>query len=457
MQNVGQARDVAVLSLLSVQAILVAARLPSCDRRAQPLCLIGVLGLLAGTVACAGNPVAYAICVLGVLWGGLVLSGPQSRRRPGWAALGGAFLAAEALSFALGLTGTLSFRAFHLLGLAFLGGASLVRLARQAARTRAPYLLVTLAAVAGWFAAVAAPAVARVVGRSVPDCSAWLAGGLALCTGWLVFQERYPLRTAPGSAHARLQRPDEALGPQGRLMATAHLAMAAAHEFRSTLSTVRLAAGHALSLADSAAKDESLKLLLELAEAGERSAVSVLLRLAREGREPECTLDALRDFADLVRKTGTPFRAEGILVRPHLAEGVRFVARKGEVEQILLCLLRNAIEAYRGAGRDRDAGRDRGAGRDRDAGPHHDAGEVVVEARCQGETAVLEVSDRAGGVPIDAEQDLFSVGSSRSASTGLGLYLARGLAQANGGFLEYLPLDGGSLFRLTFPLADDAL
>ncbi len=371
MQNVGQVRDVAVLSLLSSQAILLAMRLPSCERRAGPLCLTCFVVSLAGTVALAGSPVALPAGVLGALCGGLFLSEPRDGLRTGWAALGGAFLAAVVLSSAMGLTDSLSFRIFHLLGMALLGAAVLVRLARMVVQTRAPFLGVTLATATGWLAAAAAPAVARLLGRPLPDYGPWFAAGLALCTGWLVFQERYPLRPAwrgaagtlgaagPGRGHGpaaesvypRLQWTEEALAAQGRLMATAHLAMAAAHEFRSTLSTVRLAASHALSEPDCSGKDESLALLLELAETGERSAVSVLQRLAREGREPERLLDAAGDFSELVRRTGSPFRAEGILVRPHLAEGVLFVARKGEVEQILLCLLRNAIEAYRRAAR----------------------------------------------------------------------------------------------------------
>lgn len=64
----------------------------------------------------------------------------------------------------------------------------------------------------------------------------------------------------------------------------------------------------------------------------------------------------------------------------------------------------------------------------------------------------LEVSDRGGGIPVALTERIFEpFVTSESRGTGLGLFLARELAQANGATLIYEPRPGGgSVFRLVF-------
>ncbi len=65
---------------------------------------------------------------------------------------------------------------------------------------------------------------------------------------------------------------------------------------------------------------------------------------------------------------------------------------------------------------------------------------------------VLEVSDDGPGVPPDAVQKLFEPFFTTDAGgTGLGLYIARELCEANGAMIEYRRApDGGASFRITF-------
>ncbi len=64
----------------------------------------------------------------------------------------------------------------------------------------------------------------------------------------------------------------------------------------------------------------------------------------------------------------------------------------------------------------------------------------------------LEIADRGPGVPAEHVERIFEpFFSGRSGGTGLGLFLARELAQTNGATLLYEPrTGGGSLFRLIF-------
>ncbi len=66
----------------------------------------------------------------------------------------------------------------------------------------------------------------------------------------------------------------------------------------------------------------------------------------------------------------------------------------------------------------------------------------------------LEVQDDGAGVRADALQKLFEPFSTTDASgTGLGLYIARELCEANGARIEYRHIDmGGACFRISFAL-----
>ena len=89
----------------------------------------------------------------------------------------------------------------------------------------------------------------------------------------------------------------------------------------------------------------------------------------------------------------------------------------------------------------------------------HGAAPVVVSAEAMTNNlgATVAVRDFGEGIaPDDAGQlfDRFSALAARtSTSTGLGLFIARGLARAMGGDLTYQPADPGSLFVLTLGAA----
>jgi PAS domain S-box-containing protein len=88
---------------------------------------------------------------------------------------------------------------------------------------------------------------------------------------------------------------------------------------------------------------------------------------------------------------------------------------------------------------------------------------IVARVRRQTRAVVLEVHDEGPGVPVDFRDRLFdrlaraSTTAASAPGTGLGLYIVRELARANGGDISYRPAPGrGSIFTFAMPLPADA-
>lgn len=81
--------------------------------------------------------------------------------------------------------------------------------------------------------------------------------------------------------------------------------------------------------------------------------------------------------------------------------------------------------------------------------------EVTIDARREGDHAVIHVRDDGPG--IDLTIDPFALGVSTVGSSGYGLWLARAIAEAHGGRLKLTSASGqGATFTLFLPLASGA-
>jgi two-component system sensor histidine kinase KdpD len=86
---------------------------------------------------------------------------------------------------------------------------------------------------------------------------------------------------------------------------------------------------------------------------------------------------------------------------------------------------------------------------------------VLLAARREGEELVFEVSDAGPGVPPAERERIFEAfwrapgAAPDIGGSGLGLYIARALAEAQGGSLSYRPrAPRGSIFTLRLQAAD---
>lgn len=446
MPNVGTSLRLALLALTVAEAAVALARLRHPGARREAAWLAVLLASFASRLAFPRGGAADLIIAASVLAssGNLLLA---IHERPGalaWSAAAVAFLALASAAEAVPAVGPsesarVAAGAYGLLGLFPLALAGMLW-----RKTGEPADLLLFLAGVAWAAAGAVEV--ALLGRDgrIAD---WLLAPLAAVIGYMLVEQGYlsPL-TSPGYADrlavhrrlsretsARLRDAERALEIQDRLVAAGALALGASHEYRNVLASLRAAAGHGLARPEAAEKDRSLRLVLAHAGAGEESAIALLERLGREGREAVQRL-ALRALLERVARSIRPVaRRAGVRVVVECPEEVAVRVRPNEIAQVVLNLARNALDGFARRGR-----------------PPLESF-VRIAARSEGRRAIVEVLDNAGGMTAAQASRLFHLGRSSRGSTGVGLYLARNLAERNGGSLVYHPADGGSRFTLELP------
>lgn len=82
-------------------------------------------------------------------------------------------------------------------------------------------------------------------------------------------------------------------------------------------------------------------------------------------------------------------------------------------------------------------------------------GHVWLNIGCQGDRAILTVADNGPGPPAEIAARLFEpFASAKTGGIGLGLWVARQIAEAYGGSLAWRRESGRTIFEFRFPLAD---
>lgn len=439
----------AVLTALAAgQLVLLLLRAPGCRSRRElgsfflfVLCA-ALAGLLPGRDPWAAIGFLLLPWSAGVYAASLVPAGRAGLWSLVVAACAAALAGAALLGYRAVLPGLL-LRLF--LGVALAVYPALLLLRAWSARREAPLL----ALLAAYLVLQLALALDLLVRSGLPGglpAAVPAALGALLVSGYRLAQEGYLLARGWGglarrleqrerllaAARLRLLEVEDSLDLADRLTAAGLLAGGAAHEFRGVLGLIRSTAEFALRQGDPAAGRRSLELILEQAAHGRESAEGLLEAVGRGADARRRPLRLPADIEGLLRLVRAAFRREGLRLAYAREPVVAALACKAELEHILLTLLRNAADSLRPKG----------------------GGEVRLRfaPRPGAEPgAVVEVEDDGGGVSPELERRMFDPGVSSKGSSGLGLYLARRLAERGGGSLEYAPRPAGSLFRLLLP------
>jgi signal transduction histidine kinase len=435
-------------ALLIFELVLLALRFSLTPSKLELLWFTGILILVVASGFLPSDSMTAGVYTLAVLWmlGMYAAYLSTGRRTWAWHAAVGVVAAVFLFARAIGLGQTLPLYllySFLLFMLSLYPFSLLWRICRE---TPNPLLYAYTAVVAFQLGALMYDYLSR--GTGLPLLHIRVFSGLLYCLvcGLLLSQEDYlqgsgwqglhirlgAQRKRLRQAHARLMQTENTLMLQDRLIVTGILAAGAAHEFKNTLSLIQTNAGFALRRKDEVSVRQALGLIVEQAQSGQKAVLELLDQLLARGREKAGTVHLKTDLELLFHMVRTGCRREGIHLSVEIPEHIRVRARRGELEQVLVNLIRNAMDSVR----DLQAGSER-----------------RIRLRChlaEGQAAI-EVMDSGPGIPPELQKGVFERSVSGKQSTGLGLFLAKTLVERNDGSLIYVPLDHGGCFRVVLP------
>jgi len=220
---------------------------------------------------------------------------------------------------------------------------------------------------------------------------------------------------------------------QMKLAALGRLTASIAHEVRNPLSAINQAAQ--LLEEDGAVPPAGARLLGMIRNNAKRidRIVGEVLQLNRRDRQQPDVINLGEFMNSLIDEIAqaenvTP---NGIVIL--IPNDVRVMFDRGHLNQIVWNLVRNAWQHCR-----------------------KKEGSIRIAARpgYMGDAIICELADDGPGIPGELRGQIFEpFFTTRPGGTGLGLYIARELADANGAALELLPRGPGAHFRLTMKRA----
>jgi signal transduction histidine kinase len=253
--------------------------------------------------------------------------------------------------------------------------------------------------------------------------------------GWLVYRDLVaPLRT-------KLVHSEMLLARQEKLATLGTLAAGIAHEIRNPLTSIKarlytlrkhMQGSQACSNDVSVISDEIVRL--------ERIVQEVLhfARPSEPRRKVERTDFLLREVHQLIENSVEKGSVKLIL---EAGPDLHVFMDAALIKQVVINLVRNAIEAIEGGGTVTMRGR---------------------PSRCQlggrlREVAVLEVSDTGAGIAPEIEKRLFDpFFTTKEVGTGLGLSIAARIVEKHGGLIQYqTQLGKGTTFGIILPIASE--
>ncbi|WP_405013042.1 ATP-binding protein [Kitasatospora sp. NBC_01539] len=199
------------------------------------------------------------------------------------------------------------------------------------------------------------------------------------------------------------------------LTAERRLAADASHQLRTPLTALSMRLEEITALAEEpgTVKEEATIALQQV-----ERLTDVVQRLLTNQRDPTSPTAVPFDLDEVIKQQveewSAPLRADGRHLHLEGLRGARVLGTPGTVAQVLATLIENSLM--------------------------HGGGDITVRVRRTGSSVVTEVQDEGAGVPPELGNRVFERAVSGRNSTGIGLAVARDLAEADGARLELLSL-----------------
>ncbi|OSC73051.1 two-component sensor histidine kinase [Streptomyces sp. BF-3] len=194
------------------------------------------------------------------------------------------------------------------------------------------------------------------------------------------------------------------------LTAERRLAADASHQLRTPLTALSMRIEE-ISVTDDL---ETVKEEANIALTQVERLTDVVERLLTNSRDPRTGSAVVFDLDEVIKQQieewRPAYRSTGRALVCSGKHGLRAVGTPGAVAQVLAALIENSLM--------------------------HGGGTVALRTRVTGNQVVIEVTDEGPGVPAELGARIFERAISGRNSTGIGLAVARDLAEADGGRLE---------------------
>ncbi|WP_431962736.1 ATP-binding protein [Actinacidiphila sp. bgisy160] len=197
------------------------------------------------------------------------------------------------------------------------------------------------------------------------------------------------------------------------LTAERRLAADASHQLRTPLTALSMRLEEIIATAED---EEAVKEEATIALGQVERLTDVVQRLLTNARDPRTGSAVVFDIDDVIKQQveewRPAYRSAGRAISSAGMKRLRAVGTPGAVAQVLATLIENGLM--------------------------HGSGTVAISTRVTGTQVVVEVTDEGQGVPPELGARVFERTVSGRNSTGIGLAVARDLAEADGGRLELL-------------------
>lgn len=226
------------------------------------------------------------------------------------------------------------------------------------------------------------------------------------------------------------QELEDELVQANKLATVGQIAAGVAHEINQPIAAIRThadTAGVYLSRGDA---DATYRSLLSISALTERvgSITDELRAFARKTRSEVVAVDVNEAIDGALLLVSSRIRERGIhLDRTGLAAGLKVKAERNRLEQVVLNLLQNSIEALGDS-----------------ASPT-----ITLSSRKGGRKVVLRIGDNGPGLSGDVRDRLFTpFVTSKTSGLGLGLVISRDIVAGFGGELTHEPSPVGTVFQI---------
>lgn len=240
---------------------------------------------------------------------------------------------------------------------------------------------------------------------------------------------RARLARAEAATRARIDELREQLVQANRLAVLGQIAASVGHEINQPVAAAQVYAESGAKLLGAGRLDDARRNFGHIADLTLRigEITGELRRFARKGRRElrqvrvgDAIESALRLLDERIRRSAT------IIVREPARETERVWAEHVRLEQVLVNLLRNALDAC------------------------GDGGRIEISVRRDGETVRITVSDNGPGLDADMRARLFQpFSTSKQDGLGLGLVISQDIMRDLGGDLVAEPAATGAAFTLS--------